>query len=59
MEKLIKESDVAEYLNVSSRSVSRLRAKRGLPYFKIGGHVRFKLSQVEKWLKDQKRCKRW
>ena len=26
----------------------------GIPYFKIGNHIRFKLSEVERWLDQQR-----
>lgn len=40
---------IARYLNVSDASVERLM-RRGLPYIKVGGLVRFRLADLADFL---------
>lgn len=48
--------DVASYLNVDEKTVYRL-AKRGeLPGFKVAGAWRFKLSDLDSWIDQQKKA---
>ncbi|WP_457648374.1 helix-turn-helix domain-containing protein [Profundibacter sp.] len=48
--------DVAGYLNVDEKTVYRL-AKRGeLPGFKVAGAWRFKRSDLEDWIDNQKKA---
>lgn len=42
---------LAERLNVSTRWIDYRRAE-GMPYEKWGGVVRFRLSEVESWLRE-------
>ena len=46
--------DVAEYLNVSEKSVYRLAQRRQLPGFKVAGAWRFHLRDIEDWIQAQK-----
>jgi len=43
--------DVAELLKVSVSSIRRLQGGRNLPFFKIGGSVRFAKSDIVEYLK--------
>jgi len=48
--------DVAGYLNVDEKTVYRL-AKRGeLPGFKVAGAWRFKRSDLDSWIDQQKKA---
>jgi len=48
--------DVAGYLNVDEKTVYRL-AKRGeLPGFKVAGSWRFKRSDLDAWIDQQKQA---
>ena len=40
----------AEYCNTSVRHVRSLVARRQVPYFKVGGKVRFDLADIDAWL---------
>ena len=43
--------DVAELLKVSVSSIRRLQGGRNLPFFKVGGSVRFAKSDIIEYLK--------
>jgi excisionase family DNA binding protein len=47
---LLTVADVAEILNVSVSSVRRLQQRRMIPFFKIGGGVRFARSDIRSYL---------
>jgi excisionase family DNA binding protein len=53
-ENLLSKKELVKVFGVSSSFISKLMAKRGLPYFKLGRAVRFKVSQVSKWLDGQR-----
>ena len=46
--------DVAERLSVSPRFVRRLVEERRITFLKIGRHVRFDRSDVERWIESQR-----
>ena len=46
--------EVAEYLKLAEKTAYRLAAEGKLPGFKVGGSWRFKESDIEKWIADQK-----
>jgi excisionase family DNA binding protein len=48
-----RKNHVAAMLNVSTRTVDNLMRSGRIPYIKIGGAVRFDLSQIEKALAKQ------
>ena len=43
--------EVAEYLKVNERTIYRMVADRKIPGFKVGGSWRFKLTEIEAWIK--------
>jgi excisionase family DNA binding protein len=51
MPELLTVTEVAELLKVSTQSVRRLQSDRYLPFFKIGGSVRFAKSDIIEYLK--------
>ena len=52
-EKLSTKTEIASFLRCTGRTVENLMRK-GLPYMKLGNHrVRFKLKEVERWLKER------
>ena len=53
MEQLLTIQQVAEYLNVSSKSVRRLMS-RGLPSVRLGRLVRFSQQDVARWVEARK-----
>ena len=47
--------EVAEYLKLAEKTVYRLAAEGKLPGFKAGGSWRFKQSDIETWIEQNKR----
>lgn len=46
--------EVAEYLKLAEKTAYRLAAEGKLPGFKVGGSWRFKESDIQKWIEQQK-----
>jgi excisionase family DNA binding protein len=51
LEKLLTEDDVAGLLNVSLRHVRNLRARRLIPFVRLGRSIRFPVHSVQDALK--------
>lgn len=49
---------VADYLKLAEKTAYRLAAEGKIPGFKVGGSWRFKQSDIEKWIDDQKNAVR-
>ncbi len=47
--------EVAEYLKLAEKTAYRLAAEGKLPGFKVGGSWRFKESDIDKWITEQKK----
>ena len=45
---------VAEYLKVNERTIYRMAAAKNIPAFKVGSSWRFKQSEIENWISNQK-----
>jgi len=45
--------EIAEYLSVSTDSVYRWVEQRGLPVHRIGRLLRFKCSEVDRWVRSE------
>jgi excisionase family DNA binding protein len=45
--------EVANYLKVTERTIYRLVAERKIPAFKVGRSWRFRLSEIDAWIKAQ------
>jgi len=46
--------DIAGYLKLTEKTAYRLVAEGKLPGFKVGGSWRFKQSDIEKWIEQNK-----
>ncbi|WP_281561165.1 helix-turn-helix domain-containing protein [Thalassomonas sp. RHCl1] len=46
--------EVAEYLKLTEKTAYRLAAEKKLPGFKVGGSWRFKMTDLEAWIEQQK-----
>ena len=46
--------DIAEHLGVSKDTIYRWISKKQMPATKIGRHWKFKLSEVEMWIRNGK-----
>ena len=44
--------DLAEFLAISKTTIYRLVAKRQLPFHKLGGSLRFRKDEIEKFLEN-------
>lgn len=47
--------EVAQYLKLTEKTAYRLAAEKKLPGFKVGGSWRFKMTDLEEWIEEQKR----
>jgi len=47
--------ELVDLLRITERHVRRLVAENRIPYTKVGGRLRFKLSRIETWLDDNSR----
>lgn len=45
--------EVADYLKINERTVYRMATGDKIPAFKVGASWRFRLTELEKWIKDQ------
>ena len=45
--------EVAAYLRVTERTIYRMVGNRKIPAFKVGGSWRFKLTEIDEWIKAQ------
>jgi len=55
MEKLITVKDLSEWLQVSKSTVYQWTHAEFIPHYKMPKGVRFKPSEVEKWLQKRKK----
>jgi excisionase family DNA binding protein len=52
-ENLITKKQLSESMSLSSSYISLLMAEEGLPHFKIGRAVRFRVKEVAVWLQKR------
>ena len=52
-EQVMTVKEVADYLKVNERTVYRMAAAGSMPGFKVGASWRFKLTEIEQWIKEQ------
>ncbi len=55
LENLWTTKEVAEFLHVSPKHVFVLRRRKGLPYIKLGGAIRFLPEEIRKYLEYSRR----
>ncbi len=53
LERLLTVQEISELLKVPKSYVYWLTHQKKIPYMKIQGHLRFRQSHIEKWLKSQ------
>lgn len=51
-ENLITPGELAKLFKLSPTSIYRLVDKRALPFYKIGGNLRFSMADIEKYLSE-------
>lgn len=54
-EALLTRQQLARYLSISPSYVSKLQAEEGLPVYRIGRSVRYRLGEVESFLRERRR----
>jgi excisionase family DNA binding protein len=46
--------ELSEYLNVPDTWVYRQTCDHNIPYYKLGGYLRFKKPEIDKWLEEKR-----
>ena len=49
-EEILNIKEVAEYLKCSEAFIRKLTYTSGIPYFRIGRRILFKLSKINEWI---------
>lgn len=57
-EKLLTIEDLAEYFQVSKKTVYRLLKQKQLPAVRISGQWRFREEAIERWLQEKQSAER-
>ncbi len=50
--KILSESELAEFLNISKWTVRAWRLRGGLPFIQVGRRIFYQLASVEKWMDE-------
>lgn len=45
--------EIAEYLKVTERTIYRMVKDQKIPAFKVGGSWRFRLDEIDDWIRSQ------
>jgi len=53
MGKLLTVEEIAEYLSLKPSTIYQWTHQGFIPHVKLGNRVRFKVSQIEKWLESR------
>lgn len=48
-------NDVARYVRVKAKTVYSWTSSRSIPFYKVGGLIRFERSEIDAWLSAQRR----
>jgi len=54
MESTLTIKDLAQFLNVTERTIYNLLGRGDLPGFKVGASWRFKKEDIDKWIEENK-----
>ena len=52
-EELIDISDLCQILKLKKSYIYLLTHERKIPHYKVQGHLRFRLSEIDEWIKKQ------
>ena len=55
IEPMIDSEELMEILSVSKAFLDDARAKLNLPYYKIGRNVKYRISEVEQWIRERRK----
>ena len=47
--------ELAEYLKLNAQTIQRWVRSRGIPFHKVKSVIRFRLSEIEKWIDEGKK----
>lgn len=50
--------EVAEFLKLTEKTAYRLVSEDKLPGFKVGGSWRFRKSEIDQWIKQQRKAQK-
>ena len=53
-EKLLSVDELAEFLNVSTKTIYRLLKRRGIPAFRVANQWRFEKDAINAWLSSNR-----
>ena len=53
-ERYVTIGEVMELLSISRSTIYQWTSEQFIPHYKIKGHLRFKLSEIENWMKRRK-----
>jgi len=53
MDKLLTVEEIAEYLSLKPSTIYQWTHQGSIPHVKLGNRVRFKVSQIERWLESR------
>ena len=54
--KLLTISEVADYLNIKQKTIYAKTEAGEIPCYRIGGLIRFRLDEIDKWLESCRSC---
>jgi len=57
-EHFIDPNELSKYLQIKPHTLHIWTKTKALPYYKIGGRLRFKISEIDKWVGERQRQKR-
>lgn len=49
--------ELAAYLKMAEKTLYRLAAEGTVPGFKVGGSWRFRISEIDRWIKQQEKAR--
>lgn len=44
--------DLSKYLDISESEIRKLVRGKMIPYFRLGNRIKFRLTEIEKWIKQ-------
>lgn len=54
LEPVVSRTELAKLLGISTETIDRLARTSGLPFYKLGNSVKFRVSEVERWMKERR-----
>ena len=59
MEKFVSVSYVAKELGINSQTLYRMIRSKEIPHYRLGGSIKFKMSEIEKWVQTRRVKVKW